>query len=131
MKTVLACLFFPLFNLCTAHSPGLYIDNGVDQTILDMSISRHEQREIELEILNLLGLPDKPRRPHNAPLRKSAPRFLMDIYSTLVDENSREKRSVDLNLSGDEQNAIEKSDVIMTFESIGELFVYLIGWLVY
>lgn len=74
---------------------------------------------MELEILNLLGLPNRPRRIKDSPLKKSAPRFLLDVYKTLMeDENSREERSVDF--SGEEQNAIEKSDVIMTFESISK-----------
>lgn len=36
--------------------------------------------------------------------------------------HSRKKRSVDLNLSEDEQNAIDESDVIMTFESISKSY---------
>lgn len=88
-------------------------------------MTKHEKHEMELEILNLLGLPNRPRRGINAPLRKSAPRFLMDIYKKLLekdndDEHTRSERSIDEDsyISGEEQNAIDESDVIMTFESI-------------
>lgn len=119
----LLCLFVQVC-LCLSSPPGLYVDNGLDQTIIDMSLTKQEKREMELEILNLLGLPNRPRKINNPPLKKSAPRFLMDVYKSLMEEqneNAREKRNADLNLSGEEQNAIDKSDIIMTFESIGRL----------
>lgn len=57
-------------------------------------------------------------------MTKSAPKFLLDIYRTLLDEDEedhgRSKRESDLNLSGDEQQKIDQSDVIMTFESISK-----------
>ncbi|KAK5646801.1 hypothetical protein RI129_005265 [Pyrocoelia pectoralis] len=116
------CLFIYIYA-CLAYSPaGLYIDNGLDQTIIDRAMSKQEKHEMELEILNLLGLPNRPRRGVNTPLRKSAPRFLMDVYRSLMekneDETSRFDRSVDLYISGEEQTAIDESDIIMTFESI-------------
>lgn len=104
------------------------MDNGFDQTVMDMAISEREKKDMEMQFLNLLGLPERPRRVNGNPtLRKSAPRFLMDVYKTLMeedDEEGRSKRSVELNLSGEEQNAIDISDVIMTFESIGESLLY-------
>lgn len=118
MKLTLVCLLLQT-PLIFSSAPGIYVDNGFDQTTIDMAMTTQEKREMELEILNLLGLPNRPRRINNSPLKKSAPRFLLDVYKTLMeDENSREERSVDF--SGEEQNAIEKSDVIMTFESISK-----------
>ncbi|KAB0797560.1 hypothetical protein PPYR_08553 [Photinus pyralis] len=114
--------FFISIYVCSAYSPaGLYIDNGLDQTIIDRAMSTQEKHEMELEILNLLGLPNRPRRGINAPLRKSAPRFLMDVYRSLMEKDEegigRVDRSADLYISGEEQTAIDESDVIMTFES--------------
>lgn len=126
MKLTLVCLLLQT-PLIFSSAPGIYVDNGFDQTTIDMAMTTQEKREMELEILNLLGLPNRPRRINNSPLKKSAPRFLLDVYKTLMeDENSREERSVDF--SGEEQNAIEKSDVIMTFESISKSFT---GFLCY
>lgn len=42
---------------------GLYIDNGVDQTLMQRALTKHERQEVEHEILSLLGLPDRPRPP--------------------------------------------------------------------
>lgn len=89
---------------------------------------------MELEVLDLLGLPNRPRRGVDASLKKSAPRFLMDIYKSLLEKNGQEddddedkprtkRSSDDLNLSGDEKEAITESDIIMTFESISTRFI--------
>lgn len=46
---------------------GLYVDNGVDQTIMHEPITMDEAQEVEHEILELLGLPDRPRRKRGHP----------------------------------------------------------------
>ncbi|XP_065163740.1 protein 60A [Atheta coriaria] len=98
---------------------GFYIDNGRDQTMLEHVLTMQEKREVELEILHLLGLPSRPRRMSEKQLTKSAPKFLLDVYRSLLEkENGREERSADLDISGEERNAIDESDIIMTFDSI-------------
>lgn len=109
-----------LFNVAiiSASLSGFYVDNGLEQTSIERVMTKQEQREVEHDILNLLGLPNRPRRKTKAPLKKSAPRFLMDVYKTLMeDSNNREKRDTELNLSVEEEQAIDESDIIMTFES--------------
>jgi bone morphogenetic protein 7 len=108
-------------GVLSSPKAAIYIDNGFDQTAIEREISKVEKHEMELEILNLLGLPNRPKRISKS-LKRSAPKFLLDVYKSLMEKenegHSRSKRSVDLNLSGEEQNAIDESDVIMTFESI-------------
>lgn len=115
---VIVCVFV---NVCVcARSSGFYLDNGIDQTIIDHAMTKQEKHEVEHEILNLLGLPTRPKRKSLGPLHKSAPKFLMDVYKSLMeDQNGRYRRNADseLNLSGEEQHAIDESDIIMTFES--------------
>lgn len=125
LSTVLCLIIY--ISVGFSHPPAaLYVDNGLDQTMIERIMTKQEKHEMELEILNLLGLPNRPRRGVNAPLRKSAPRFLMDVYQSLIekendDENERVERSADLYISGEEQSAIDESDIIMTFESISKL----------
>lgn len=115
-----ACVCFILF-IVTAEAvlSGLYIDNGVDQTVIHHSMTRHERLVVEHEILELLGLGDRPRRARAPPLDRSAPSFLMDVYKQLAEEHeqARPTRSSEMALSGDEQQAIDESDLIMTFQS--------------
>ncbi|XP_030749587.1 protein 60A [Sitophilus oryzae] len=109
---------------CGAPKAAIYVDNGRGQTAIDRMMSTDEKREIELEFLNLLGLPNRPRKINKATVKKSAPKFLLDIYQSLLDEDedddehTRRKRSAELGFSGEEQQKIDQSDVIMTLESI-------------
>lgn len=107
-------------EICLRTS-GVYRDNEFDQTEIDWSMTRREKQEMELEILNLLGLPNRPRRINGTQIRRAAPQFLLDIYKSLVHEeegNARIKRDIDLDLDDEEKNAIDESDVIMTIESV-------------
>lgn len=103
---------------------GLYVDNGFDQTIVHRVVSQREKREVEHEILNLLGLPDRPRNTAGRPpqVKRSAPKFLLDIYKNALGEDEDEKpigeqqrRAGEFDLTGQDLRAIDQSDVIMTF----------------
>jgi bone morphogenetic protein 7 len=49
-----------------ASFSGIYVDNG-QQTVLHHQLSGDETHEVEHEILELLGLPDRPRKRHIHP----------------------------------------------------------------
>lgn len=124
ITAVLCVALLKVTVVSSTPKAAIYIDNGHDQTAIDRLMTQAEKKEMELEILNLLGLPNRPRKINKSPLKKSAPRFLLDIYRSLMeDENGRTKRSSDLNFSGEEQQQIDQSDVIMTFESISKFIL--------
>lgn len=112
-------LVFYNFVPCQCSLSGLYMDNGLDQTVIQRVMSTEEKVLLEHEILDLLGLPTRPKRKHHIPIKKSAPKFLLDVYKSLAEEeNSRETRSSDMaSLSGEDLLAIDESDVIVTFQS--------------
>lgn len=56
--TVIYCVY--------ASQSGIYVDDG-HQTILHHQLTRDETHEVEYEILELLGLPDRPRKRHIHP----------------------------------------------------------------
>lgn len=120
---VLCAIFIRFATILCNPKAAIYVDNGRGQTAIDRLMTKDEKREMEIEILNLLGLPNRPRKINKATVTKSAPKFLLDIYKSLLEEDDeddhrRVKRNSELNLSGDEQKKIDQSDVIMTFESI-------------
>ena len=122
-------------GLAGASLSGLYFDNGVDQTMMQRALTRHERQEVEHEILSLLGLPDRPPQPARSRSRSglhsrrarlhhhlaaSAPQFLLDVYQSLEEAPSLSASSQhqgDFNLTGNDHTAIDESDVIMTFTS--------------
>jgi len=107
---------------------GLYVDNGFDQTVVHRVVSQREKREVEHEILNLLGLPDRPRNTNRRPpqVKRSAPKFLLDIYKNALGEDEEEKpvarnhKAGEFDLSGQDLKAIDQSDAIMTFAAHSE-----------
>lgn len=59
---------------------GVYVDNG-DQTVMQHALTDDDTEEVEREILELLGLPDRPRKRHLHPsLRYNT--FQLNIVST-------------------------------------------------
>lgn len=58
-----------LLRHASTSMSGLYIDNGHDKTELQQGLSPEDQIEVEHEILDLLGLPDRPRKKHALSLR--------------------------------------------------------------
>lgn len=117
--TILFLLTIP----CQCSLSGLYMSNGLDQTMIQRVMSTEEKILLEHEILDLLGLPTRPKKRHHIPIKKSAPKFLLDVYKSIAEEeNSRETRSSDMSsLSGEDLIAIDESDVIVTFQSRREL----------
>lgn len=116
-KLFLILSFFVLMD-CKDPRTALYMDNGFDQTTV-YPLSRQEKREVEHEILNLLGLSARPRHVTNSTLKGgSAPRFLLDVYKSMLDNpRSRSTRS-EFNLGGRDLQSIDESDVIMSFSSL-------------
>ncbi|XP_053678554.1 protein 60A-like [Anopheles nili] len=127
----LVCLlgcWWPIATIATTTLSGIYVDNGVGQTVLEDALSFEEQQEIENEILNLLGLPGpRPAVRHlHSSVGKSAPQFLLNVYDQLQQEDSeaagsaariRKVRStgMDILITDADRKAIDESDIIMTF----------------
>lgn len=102
---------------------GLYVDNGVGQTVMETMMNSDDQLEVEHEILELLGLPERPRKRNLHLLKsKSAPQFLLNVYDQIsADINSFHPRRIrsankrDVLFSDADYYAIDQSDIIMTF----------------
>ncbi|KAL1123810.1 hypothetical protein AAG570_001581 [Ranatra chinensis] len=109
---------------CLAITSGLYVDNGFDQTVIQEVLSSQEKRKMEEQLLNLLGLEERPRPLPRGIMSGSAPKFLLDVYSSLSLQDEEEQPLADqpllaseFNLSKPDINAITQSDVIMSFTS--------------
>lgn len=125
----LLCCWWNALPTAGTSLSGIYVDNGVGQTVLENALSFEEQQEIENEILNLLGLPG-PRpivRHLHSSVGKSAPQFLLNVYDQLQQEENdaalssasriRKVRStgMDILITDADKKAIDESDIIMTF----------------
>lgn len=116
------------FGAVAARSSGFYADNGIDQTIIYQQISKKERREMQQEILSLLGLQHRPKpTPHGT--ENSAPKFMMNLYHSFVDEESGDLKLNQMkqvtNFTDDSINVINSADVIMSFVNHGHHLSHL------
>ncbi|XP_068144741.1 protein 60A [Drosophila tropicalis] len=141
---IVLILFLPAPNGVGATQSGIYIDNGKDQTIMHRMLSEDDKLDVSYEILEFLGIAERPmhHNSHQLSLRKSAPKFLLDVYHRITaeeglghanqgesaDHNRRSKRDADLDddlndsmeenqnfITDLDKQAIDESDIIMTF----------------
>lgn len=132
-------LILPLLfvSSCAALS-GFYYDNGVDQTVVHKHLNKREKKEMQSEILHLLGLQHRPRPVLMVPSKRklqvddglsSAPRFLIDVYQSLTEEDSGElKLTPDLiekefRVSDSDVHSMDQADVIMSFVNQGNKYI--------
>lgn len=137
---------FLLIGSCAALS-GFYYDNGVDQTVVHKHLNKREKKEMQSEILHLLGLQHRPRPVYSAWSRKklkvqdglsSAPRFLIDVYQSLIEEDSGELKLTpeliekEFNVTDSDVNSMDQADIIMSFINHGNLtFFFLIPFITF
>lgn len=116
---------FLCVNKSIASLSGFYVDNGNSQTVMHRELKPSDTQTVEHEILELLGMPDRPSWKHrHHSMQKSAPKFLLDIYKQLDDEmqhiSGRYKRSFEGGrnvFSEVNRGLIDESDSILTFLS--------------
>ncbi|OWF38828.1 bone morphogenetic protein 7-like [Mizuhopecten yessoensis] len=118
--SVLLMVCISYVRLTTATVSGVYRDNGVDRTERTAEFSGRDKREMQHEILTLLGLHHRPKPAGHSTTDYSAPRFMLNLYNSItsdggiVDDGNRPQFPRNVTIEN-EIEPTEGSDVIMSF----------------
>ncbi len=121
MKYIVVSLVLSYISGILCVYSGIYVSNGKDQTILAQTLSEREKELFAREMLDVLGLPENPRKPKNSNLTNSAPKFLIDIYKSLL---TGARPINEFNLKAEDLRFVKQSDEIMTFIANSSYFYF-------
>uniref|UniRef100_A0A3P8TT18 Bone morphogenetic protein 5 n=1 Tax=Amphiprion percula TaxID=161767 RepID=A0A3P8TT18_AMPPE len=115
---LIICLSF----LSCAHC-GLS-DNHVHSSFIYRRLRNHERREIQREILSILGLPHRPRPFSPGKQASSAPLFMLDLYNAMsVEEEEAEGAYYSPHpalTTAHDTNFLNDADMVMSFVNLVE-----------
>ncbi|KAM3934182.1 bone morphogenetic protein 8A-like [Leptodactylus fuscus] len=65
---------------------GSFVKNHLRSSFIQRKLSGREKREMQREILSILGLPGRPRPANGGQFPSSAPLFMLDLYHAMCSE---------------------------------------------
>uniref|UniRef100_A0A3Q2R0K4 Bone morphogenetic protein 5 n=1 Tax=Fundulus heteroclitus TaxID=8078 RepID=A0A3Q2R0K4_FUNHE len=102
-------------------------DNHVHSSFIYRRLRNHERREIQREILSILGLPHRPRPFSPGKQASSAPLFMLDLYNAMAVEEEEEGKSYynpqhagPALTTAHDTNFLNDADMVMSFVNLVE-----------
>uniref|UniRef100_A0A3Q3W1F3 TGF-beta family profile domain-containing protein n=1 Tax=Mola mola TaxID=94237 RepID=A0A3Q3W1F3_MOLML len=92
-------------------------DNHVHSSFIYRRLRNHERREIQREILSILGLPHRPRPFSPGKQASSAPLFMLDLYNAMQAGYSRAAPAL---TSAHDTTFLNDADMVMSFVNLVE-----------
>ncbi|XP_061074902.1 bone morphogenetic protein 7-like [Conger conger] len=108
-----------VFTNLTSH-------NEAHSSFIHRQLKSQERREIQREILSILGLPHRPR-PHLHGKQNAAPMFMLDLYNAMSEDGYSYPFKPIITTQGppiatlQDNNFLNDADMVMSFVSLAEL----------
>lgn len=129
-------LWWSVYQCMIAVAGGNYSLGGSNDAhpgFIHRRLRTHEKREMQKEILSILGLPHRPRPHLSHGKYNSAPLFMLDLYNTISGEEKSQTEgtpsehesiltTVSPPLATNQETAfLNDADMVMSFVNLGEL----------
>uniref|UniRef100_A0A3Q4HIN0 Bone morphogenetic protein 5 n=1 Tax=Neolamprologus brichardi TaxID=32507 RepID=A0A3Q4HIN0_NEOBR len=95
-------------------------DNHVHSSFIYRRLRNHERREIQREILSILGLPHRPRPFSPGKQASSAPLFMLDLYNAMAAQGHSRKSYYNPQHAAQDTNFLNDADMVMSFVNLVE-----------
>ncbi|XP_002941697.3 bone morphogenetic protein 8B [Xenopus tropicalis] len=69
---------------------GSFVKNHLHSSFIQRKLSGREKREMQREILSIMGLPGRPRPASGGHVPSSAPLFMLDLYHAMCSEEDED-----------------------------------------
>lgn len=105
-------------------------DNEVRSSFIQRRLRSQERREMQREILSILGLPHRPR-PLVHTKHDAAPMFMLDLYNTISTDTQPQSYSYKSvfqhqapMVTPQDNRFLSDADMVMSFVNLGTFTVY-------
>ncbi|GLD54898.1 bone morphogenetic protein 6 [Lates japonicus] len=105
--------YYCMFPVFAGSNYSLDGNNEVHPGFIHRRLRTHEKREMQKEILSILGLPHRPRPHLSHGKYNSAPLFMLDLYNTI---STDEKSKVESMLDGYQYTRTTQSPPLATYQ---------------
>lgn len=102
------------------------VDNDVRSSFIQRRLRSQERKEMQREILSILGLPHRPR-PQVHTKHTAAPMFMMDLYNTISRDPQPPEYSYYRHvlpshlMTTQDSRFLDEADMVMSFVSLGKI----------